>query len=165
MRQSLESNTLLELSITIQKVALKHRTFLWCPLQGSYRVCLFISGVLEKNRDAFSLDLIQLVDSSTNKFLKKVFHKELSSSSTKSSINPRMVITTTRSLRVSAASSFSLRRLAQPQPLTLCDVCLCLTASRRLQEAGTNSDWPVSSVSRLTDENTDCVPALFHTLP
>lgn len=82
----------------------------WCPLQGSYRVCFLISGVLEKNRDALSLDLIQLVDSSTNKFLKTVFHKELSSSSTKSSVNPRMVLTTTKSLRVSAASSFGLRQ-------------------------------------------------------
>lgn len=111
MRQSLESNTLLELSITTQKVVLKHRTFLFGFLCRVLSMSVFfISGVLEKNRDAFSVDLIQLVDSSTNKFLKTVFQKELSSSLTKSSVNPRMVFTTTKSLRVSAASSFSLRQ-------------------------------------------------------
>uniref|UniRef100_A0A3B4D975 Myosin VIIBa n=1 Tax=Pygocentrus nattereri TaxID=42514 RepID=A0A3B4D975_PYGNA len=35
-------------------------------------------GFLEKNRDALSLDLIQLVETSTNKLLKNIFHNELS---------------------------------------------------------------------------------------
>ncbi|KAI3369062.1 hypothetical protein L3Q82_026031 [Scortum barcoo] len=49
-------------------------------------------GFLEKNRDALSTDLIQLVETSTNKLLKQVFHNELSSSAIKPSTNPRMVI-------------------------------------------------------------------------
>nr|XP_061834366.1 unconventional myosin-VIIa-like [Nerophis lumbriciformis] len=47
-------------------------------------------GFLEKNRDTLSDDLIQLVDTSTNKLLKQVFHAQLT---TKSSGNPRMVVT------------------------------------------------------------------------
>uniref|UniRef100_A0AAR2JXI3 Myosin VIIBa n=1 Tax=Pygocentrus nattereri TaxID=42514 RepID=A0AAR2JXI3_PYGNA len=34
-------------------------------------------GFLEKNRDALSLDLIQLVETSTNKLLKNIFHNDL----------------------------------------------------------------------------------------
>ncbi|XP_068599325.1 unconventional myosin-VIIb [Brachionichthys hirsutus] len=49
-------------------------------------------GFLEKNRDALSSDLIQLVEISTNKILKQTFHKELSSSTLKSRGNPRMII-------------------------------------------------------------------------
>ncbi|XP_058494755.1 unconventional myosin-VIIa [Solea solea] len=59
-------------------------------------------GFLEKNRDALSLDLILLVETSDNKLLKQVFKKELSSSSKKKS-NSRMIITTPKStLRVAA---------------------------------------------------------------
>ncbi|KAM7012802.1 unconventional myosin-VIIb [Tautogolabrus adspersus] len=50
-------------------------------------------GFLEKNRDALSTDLIQMVETSANKLLKQVFQKELVSSTIKSSINPKMVIT------------------------------------------------------------------------
>ncbi|XP_069006967.1 unconventional myosin-VIIa [Embiotoca jacksoni] len=52
-------------------------------------------GFLEKNRDALSSDLIQLVNTSTNKILKQMFHDMLSSDSTaiKSNINPKMIIT------------------------------------------------------------------------
>ncbi|XP_068175182.1 unconventional myosin-VIIa [Antennarius striatus] len=50
-------------------------------------------GFLEKNRDALSSDLIQLVETSTNKLLKQTFHKELSTGTIKSSVNPRMIIT------------------------------------------------------------------------
>ncbi|XP_061540143.1 unconventional myosin-VIIa [Phycodurus eques] len=51
-------------------------------------------GFLEKNRDALSPDLIQLVETSSNKLLKMVFHNEMSSSntSTKNTSNPRVVI-------------------------------------------------------------------------
>uniref|UniRef100_A0A3P8TVQ5 Si:ch73-194h10.2 n=1 Tax=Amphiprion percula TaxID=161767 RepID=A0A3P8TVQ5_AMPPE len=54
-------------------------------------------GFLEKNRDTLSLDLIQLVETSGNKLLKQAFHNELSTGSNtiKSSVNPKMVITTT----------------------------------------------------------------------
>ncbi|KAF7663122.1 hypothetical protein LDENG_00218190 [Lucifuga dentata] len=51
-------------------------------------------GFLEKNRDALSTDLIQLVETSTNKLLKQIFHNELSSSATKTSVNPKMIINT-----------------------------------------------------------------------
>uniref|UniRef100_A0A3Q3GNF1 Unconventional myosin-VIIa-like n=1 Tax=Labrus bergylta TaxID=56723 RepID=A0A3Q3GNF1_9LABR len=43
------------------------------------------TGFLEKNRDALSTDLIQMVQTSANKLLKQVFQKELSSSTTKNS--------------------------------------------------------------------------------
>ncbi|KAM7388682.1 hypothetical protein PAMP_024842 [Pampus punctatissimus] len=49
-------------------------------------------GFLEKNRDALSSDLIQLVETSTNKLLKEVFNKELSTGTIKSSANPKMII-------------------------------------------------------------------------
>ncbi|XP_054646683.1 unconventional myosin-VIIb [Dunckerocampus dactyliophorus] len=54
-------------------------------------------GFLEKNRDALSSDLIQLVETSTNKLLKQVFHAEMVSGMAKSGGNPRMVINTTKS--------------------------------------------------------------------
>ncbi|XP_078115998.1 unconventional myosin-VIIb [Sander vitreus] len=50
-------------------------------------------GFLEKNRDALSSDLIQLVETSTNKLLKQAFQDVLSTSTIKSSANPRMSIT------------------------------------------------------------------------
>uniref|UniRef100_A0A672G4R0 Si:ch73-194h10.2 n=1 Tax=Salarias fasciatus TaxID=181472 RepID=A0A672G4R0_SALFA len=55
-------------------------------------------GFLEKNRDALSTDLIQLVETSANKLLKSAFHNELSGSSStiKSSANPKMIITPSR---------------------------------------------------------------------
>ncbi|KAM9849184.1 unconventional myosin-VIIb [Aulostomus maculatus] len=53
-------------------------------------------GFLEKNRDALSSDLIQLVETSTNKLLKQVFQSELSSTTPKNSANPKMIITPTR---------------------------------------------------------------------
>ncbi|XP_071343259.1 unconventional myosin-VIIa isoform X2 [Trachinotus anak] len=53
-------------------------------------------GFLEKNRDTLSSDLIQLVETSTNKLLKQVFHKELVSSAIKSSTNPKMTIVTSK---------------------------------------------------------------------
>ncbi|XP_028300925.1 unconventional myosin-VIIa [Gouania willdenowi] len=61
-------------------------------------------GFLEKNRDALSSDLIQLVETSSNKLLKRTFQKDLSSSNAiKISINPKMTITTPKnSLRVVA---------------------------------------------------------------
>ncbi|XP_026160766.1 unconventional myosin-VIIa [Mastacembelus armatus] len=54
-------------------------------------------GFLEKNRDALSPDLIQLVETSTNKLLKQLFQNELSSTMIKSGTNPRMIITTPKS--------------------------------------------------------------------
>ncbi|KAM8875074.1 unconventional myosin-VIIb isoform 1-T1 [Spinachia spinachia] len=52
------------------------------------------NGFLEKNRDALSSDLIHLVETSTNKLFKEAFHNVLSSSSNKSTVNPRMIIST-----------------------------------------------------------------------
>ncbi|XP_070816887.1 unconventional myosin-VIIa [Chaetodon trifascialis] len=49
-------------------------------------------GFLAKNRDTLSLDLILLVETSKNKLLRQVFHKELTSGNIKSGTNPRMVI-------------------------------------------------------------------------
>ncbi|XP_077573092.1 unconventional myosin-VIIb [Stigmatopora nigra] len=53
-------------------------------------------GFLEKNRDALSPDLLQLVETSTNKLLKLVFHNQISPNNTNAKItdNPKMVITT-----------------------------------------------------------------------
>lgn len=69
----------------------------------------FIRGFLGKNRDALSSDLIQLVETSTNKLLKQVFQNELSPGTVKSIGNPKMVITSaTNSLRVGAVSTFSI---------------------------------------------------------
>ncbi|KAL6458208.1 hypothetical protein MHYP_G00334380 [Metynnis hypsauchen] len=56
-------------------------------------------GFLEKNRDALSLDLIQLVETSTNKLLKNIFHNELSVNEVKSRGNSKMIITPNNSLR------------------------------------------------------------------
>ncbi|XP_040039858.2 unconventional myosin-VIIb isoform X1 [Gasterosteus aculeatus] len=55
------------------------------------------NGFLEKNRDAHSSDLINLMETSTNKLLKEAFHNALSSSTIKSSGNPRMIISTANS--------------------------------------------------------------------
>lgn len=73
------------------------------PAVLSFRAVL---GFLEKNRDTLSLDLIQLVETSTSKLLKQIFKVELTSNSnTVKSINPRMTINTPRnSLRVNTAS-------------------------------------------------------------
>ncbi|MEQ2283274.1 hypothetical protein AMECASPLE_009487, partial [Ameca splendens] len=55
-------------------------------------------GFLEKNRDTLSLDLIQLVETSTNKLLKQTFKTELTSNSnTTKSTNPKMTINTPKS--------------------------------------------------------------------
>ncbi|XP_066565263.1 unconventional myosin-VIIa [Amia ocellicauda] len=54
-------------------------------------------GFLEKNRDALSSDIIQLVQSSTNKLLKKIFEADLGSQTI--NVNPRMIITPKNSLK------------------------------------------------------------------
>ncbi|KAJ8277066.1 hypothetical protein GJAV_G00071100 [Gymnothorax javanicus] len=59
-------------------------------------------GFLEKNRDALSSDFIQLVETSSNKLLKKIFQTDLSSNPVKSNSNPKMIITPTNSLRQAA---------------------------------------------------------------
>ncbi|XP_036834842.1 unconventional myosin-VIIa isoform X2 [Oncorhynchus mykiss] len=57
-------------------------------------------GFLEKNRDALSTDLIQLVEKSSNKMLKQAFQNELSSNGEIASANPKMTITPKNSLRL-----------------------------------------------------------------
>ncbi|KAI4892023.1 hypothetical protein NFI96_034232 [Prochilodus magdalenae] len=56
-------------------------------------------GFLEKNRDALSSDVILLVETSTNKLLKNIFHKELSVNEVKNKGNSKMIITPNNSLR------------------------------------------------------------------
>ncbi|XP_010901250.2 unconventional myosin-VIIa [Esox lucius] len=64
-------------------------------------------GFLEKNRDALSSDIIQLVEVSSNKLLKQAFQNELFSnnSMTSTSTNPKMIITPKNSLRQQAADT------------------------------------------------------------
>uniref|UniRef100_A0AAQ6I8T5 Uncharacterized protein n=1 Tax=Anabas testudineus TaxID=64144 RepID=A0AAQ6I8T5_ANATE len=60
-------------------------------------------GFLEKNRDTLSSDLVQLVETSTNKLLKQAFQNDLSSSTSKGGTNPKMTLNMPKnSLRVSA---------------------------------------------------------------
>ncbi|XP_062306688.1 unconventional myosin-VIIa [Osmerus eperlanus] len=59
-------------------------------------------GFLEKNRDALSANLIQLVDTSSNKLLKQAFKNELTSSTIINTTNPKMMITPKNSLRQAA---------------------------------------------------------------
>ncbi|XP_039985647.1 unconventional myosin-VIIa isoform X1 [Xiphias gladius] len=61
-------------------------------------------GFLEKNRDALSSDLIQLVETSTSKLLRLVFQNELPSSAIKGSSNPRLTITIPKNSRQTADS-------------------------------------------------------------
>ncbi|XP_051562758.1 unconventional myosin-VIIb-like [Myxocyprinus asiaticus] len=58
-------------------------------------------GFLEKNRDALSSDVIQLIETSSNKLLKQIFHNELSTTDGKTS---SMIITPRNSLRQIAES-------------------------------------------------------------
>lgn len=109
------------------------------------------------------MDLIELVETSTNKLLKGAFHVGTSSSSAKGSINPKMVIT---------SASFAARVSAGLQPLLWngsnrsghVTFVLCPTETTGGQEARSNSDRPVPPVSGLPDENADCVPAVLHPL-
>uniref|UniRef100_A0A3B5L6F9 Myosin VIIBa n=1 Tax=Xiphophorus couchianus TaxID=32473 RepID=A0A3B5L6F9_9TELE len=60
-------------------------------------VVYYDSKFLEKNRDTLSSDLIQLVDTSTNKLLKQAFKAELTSNSNVvKSVNPKLIINTPR---------------------------------------------------------------------
>ncbi|KAL1023382.1 hypothetical protein UPYG_G00040140 [Umbra pygmaea] len=64
-------------------------------------------GFLEKNRDALSSDLIQLVEMSTNKLLKQTFQNELLTNNTvtSNSVNPKMMIITPKSSLRQAADT------------------------------------------------------------
>ncbi|KAK9973280.1 hypothetical protein ABG768_024020 [Culter alburnus] len=55
-------------------------------------------GFLEKNRDALSSDIIQLMQTSSNKLLKQIFHNEISTTEGKTSTN-HTIITPKSSLR------------------------------------------------------------------
>lgn len=57
-------------------------------------------GFLEKNRDALSSDVIQLMQTSSNKLLKQIFHNEISTTEGKPSTN-HIIVTPKSSLRVS----------------------------------------------------------------
>ncbi|XP_023655558.1 unconventional myosin-VIIb [Paramormyrops kingsleyae] len=56
------------------------------------------TGLLEKNRDALSLDILLLLDTSSNKLLKQIFAPELATNTTTGS-NSKMIITPKNSLR------------------------------------------------------------------
>jgi len=57
-------------------------------------------GFLEKNRDTLSSDVIQLMQTSSNKLLKQIFHSELSTTEAKTTTN-HTIVTPKNSLRVS----------------------------------------------------------------
>uniref|UniRef100_A0A3B1KCJ7 Si:ch73-194h10.2 n=1 Tax=Astyanax mexicanus TaxID=7994 RepID=A0A3B1KCJ7_ASTMX len=78
-------------------------------------------GFLEKNRDALSLDLILLVETSTNKLLKKIFHSELSTNDTKGRGNSKMQMTNDSKKRVlTLCGQFRLSLDALMKTLTAC---------------------------------------------
>uniref|UniRef100_A0A8C7NEA1 Myosin VIIBa n=1 Tax=Oncorhynchus mykiss TaxID=8022 RepID=A0A8C7NEA1_ONCMY len=79
-------------------------------------------GFLEKNRDALSTDLIQLVEKSSNKMLKQAFQNELSSNGEIASANPKMTITPKNSLRRAPTLSGQFRQSldALMKTLTAC---------------------------------------------
>ncbi|XP_048055664.1 unconventional myosin-VIIa [Megalobrama amblycephala] len=58
-------------------------------------------GFLEKNRDALSSDVIQLMQTSSNKLLKQIFHNEISTTEGKTSTN-HTIVTPKSSLRQTA---------------------------------------------------------------
>ena len=63
-----------------------------------------VSGFLEKNRDALSADVIELVETSTNQLLKQAFKTDLAPGTARGGGNSRMTMTTPKnSLRVRAA--------------------------------------------------------------
>ena len=63
-----------------------------------------VSGFLEKNRDALSADVIELVETSANQLLKQAFRSDLVPGPAMARANPRMTMTTPKnSLRVGAA--------------------------------------------------------------
>ncbi|XP_072246199.1 unconventional myosin-VIIb [Leuresthes tenuis] len=64
-------------------------------------------GFLEKNRDALSLDLIQLVETSSSKLLRQIFHNVRTPSSTiiRNSVNPKMIINMPKNSLRQAADS------------------------------------------------------------
>lgn len=55
-------------------------------------------GFLEKNRDAVSLDLIKMVDVSTNQLLRQMFENQLPN--TEKKMNRRVTMTPRKSVRV-----------------------------------------------------------------
>lgn len=65
-----------------------------------WNICI-LSGFLEKNRDALSTDIMELVRKSSNKLLKQIFEKEMNTNSVKNSnrIN-KIIMTPKNSLRV-----------------------------------------------------------------
>ncbi|KAA0713123.1 Unconventional myosin-VIIa [Triplophysa tibetana] len=60
-------------------------------------------GFLEKNRDALSGDIIQLVQTSSNKLLKQIFHNELSTADGKTTTS-NIIVTPKNSLRQTSES-------------------------------------------------------------
>lgn len=63
--------------------------------------CCILSGFLEKNRDSLSMDIMELIQKSSNKMLKQIFEKETNTNSVKNNnkIN-KIIMTPKSSLRV-----------------------------------------------------------------
>ncbi len=128
--------------------------------------CCILSGFLEKNRDSLSMDIMELVHKSSNKFLKQIFEKETNANSVKNNnkIN-KIIMTPKNSLRVwniyTVAWQYSLGQWQQ-----LCNILsfLCHTASKWFEAAGIYTEWPVPSVPGLSDEGPVSLSALLHTL-
>ena len=57
-------------------------------------------GFLEKNRDAVSSDMINMVKKTKNMLLQQIFEEELSTNNVKISNNKKIVMTPNNSLRV-----------------------------------------------------------------
>lgn len=73
----------------------------WCSRLLLCTLCfLFHLGFLEKNRDAISYDIKQMIDTSTNKLLRQLFQAELSSKGGNVIKNNKVVMTPVSSLRV-----------------------------------------------------------------
>ncbi|XP_074524694.1 unconventional myosin-VIIb [Halichoeres trimaculatus] len=87
-------------------------------------------GFLEKNRDALSSDLIQLMETSSNKLLKQLFQSELSTGTVKGNVKPKMITITTASssLRQAADNKKRVPTLTGQFRLSLDSLMKTLTA-------------------------------------
>ncbi|XP_070775715.1 unconventional myosin-VIIb-like [Enoplosus armatus] len=69
-------------------------------------------GFLEKNRDAISSDIMNMVEMSTNKLLRQIFETELSTNGVKISKNKKVIMTPKSSLRAQTDSRKQMQTLS-----------------------------------------------------
>lgn len=127
--------------------------------------CQFLNrGFLEKNRDAVSLDLIKMVDGSTNRLLRQMFGPQLPNTDKKISMNRRVTITPRNSVRVREAT-FPHSSNTPTHHVVSVKVLLFPTfpagPAWQHQTSG-HAERPVPPVPGLAHENSLCLPALFH---